>query len=33
LRRAGYDPFTLDLTQKRPWRPLRLLLASTLGRY
>jgi NADH dehydrogenase [ubiquinone] 1 alpha subcomplex assembly factor 6 len=33
LRRAAYNPFILDLTRKRPWRPLRLLLASTLGRY
>ncbi|HEY6335561.1 MAG TPA: phytoene/squalene synthase family protein [Alphaproteobacteria bacterium] len=33
LRRAGYDPFALDLLRQRPWRPLRLLLASALGRY
>jgi NADH dehydrogenase [ubiquinone] 1 alpha subcomplex assembly factor 6 len=33
LRRAGYDPFALDRARQRPWRPLRLLLASALGRY
>ena len=33
LRRAGYDPFALNPQRQQPWRPLRLLLASALGRY
>ncbi|HLI11448.1 MAG TPA: phytoene/squalene synthase family protein [Alphaproteobacteria bacterium] len=33
LRRAGYDPFALDLRQKRPFKPLRLTLAALRGRY